>query len=101
MRIVLPSVDARAAWAPVCDAIKAWARLVGVVFLGTCICLAFMAGFFFHQIEGSRSEKSISQPSYVGVPRVVGKGDEKFLDDSFQQKNQKGQGDKNPESKNM
>ncbi len=99
MRIVLLSVVARAACALVCDFIKAWANPVRVVLLGTCICLAFMTGFFFHKMWVSRKEKPIRPPSYVGVPRVVGKGDEKFLDDLFQQQDKKGQGEKNPEAK--
>jgi hypothetical protein len=99
MRIVLPSVDARAAGALVYDAIKAWAKPVHVAFLGTCVCLAFITGFFFYKIEVSRREKSIGQPRYVGVPQVIGKGDEKFLDDLFQQQNQKGEREKNPEAK--
>lgn len=96
MRIVLPSLDAIATAALVCVSIKAWAKSVRVALLGTCICLAFVTGFIFHKAEVSRGKNSIGKPSYAGVPRVVGKEDEKFLDDLFQQQNQSVQQETNP-----
>ena len=55
-----------------------------------------MTGFFIHNIEVSQSKKSISTPGFVGVPRVVGKEDEKFLDNLFQHQNQSVQQEANP-----
>lgn len=98
MRIVLPSLDARAGAALVCDAIKAWAKPVCLALLATFVCLAFITGFFFHKIEVPRREKTISQPSYVGVQQVVGQDDEKFLDDLFQQQNQRRNREKSSEA---
>jgi hypothetical protein len=98
MRIVLPSVGAIAAGALVCVSIKSWAKTVCVAVHGICVWLAFVTILF---IEGkvSRRENSVSTPSYIGVPRVIGKEDEKFLDNLSQQQNQNAQREANPGAK--